>query len=487
MTRLVKSRRTHQKSRSGCSNCKRRRIKVSGRLLFLAVFHALIAHFISRFLFCFLHSFVCCYSKSQIMLDTILSLFCFPQRRIRLPSVSIDTDSCQCDEKKPVCTNCANHEVECIFSARRSSEVSSTVSGSLSPSERRPREKKYRFRTSQYTTEISKRTAQSPTLKKTERPHKDVSTEANTDFISMPDLQLFHHFLVSTVPTTAEDEPGCAVWQNHVAQWAFEFPSILHLLLALSALHMGHEEPALRDQYLQKADDHFTFGVQSVTAVLSELNADTCQKVYISAVMICFAYFGRGPRPREYLVFSDNGPAEWLVLMHGVKLILESHHSKVFSGILEPRPSSDISNMSPSMKNELQKHIAQVQGLQRFVDLQHSWDAGDRVIYVSAIDNLTSTLEEVYQKRSLRKPAVSLMHILIGWLYRLPRDFVAQLERKDPLALVILAHWAGLLKYMESVWFMKGWGEHVLNGVCAFLPADLWGWIEWPMEHVQVE
>ncbi|EYE89998.1 Zn(II)2Cys6 transcription factor domain-containing protein [Aspergillus ruber CBS 135680] len=419
MTRLVRSRRTHHKSRSGCSNCKRRRIK--------------------------------------------------------------------CDEKKPICTNCANHEVECTFSARESSELSSAASGSLSPSERRPQEKKYRFRTSQYTTEISNRTAQSPALKTTEMPYKDVSTEASMESISMVDLQLFHHFLVSTIPTTVDDDHGRAVWQNHVVQWAFEFPSIMHLLLALSALHMGHGKPALRVQYLQQADDHFTFGVQSVTAVLSELNADTCQKVYISAVMICFAYFGRGPRPGEYLVFSDNGPAEWLVLMHGVKLILESHRKKVFSGVLEPKPSSDIPNMSPSMQNEMQEYTAQVQGLQRLVDIQHSWDAGDRVMYVSAIDNLTSTLEEVYQKRSLHKPAVGLMHILIGWLYRLPRDFVAELERKNPLALVILAHWAGLLKYMESVWFMRGWGEHVLNGVCAFLPADLLGWIEWPMERVQKE
>lgn len=425
--------------------------------------------------------------KVRIMLDTLISLFCFPQRRIRLPSMSTSIDPCQCDEKKPICTNCANHEIECTFSARGSSEVSSAASGSISTSERHPREKKYRFRTSQYTTEVSKRTTQSPTLKSTETQHKDVFTEASTDFISIPDLQLFHHFLVSTIPTTVDDEDGRVVWQNHVAQWALEFPSILHLILALSALHMGHEKPALRDQYLQQADDHFTFGIQSVTAVLSELNADTCQKVYISAVMICFAYFGRGPRPGEYLVFSDNGPAEWLVLMHGVKLILESHRNKVFSGILEPKPNSDVPNISPSLQNELQNHIAQVQGLQRLVDLQHLWDAGDRVMYVSAIDNLTSTVEEIYQKRSLRKSAVGLMHILMGWLYRLPRDFVAQLERKDPSALVILAHWAGLLKYMESVWFMKGWADHVLNGVCAFLPADLWVWIEWPMERVQEE
>lgn len=420
------------------------------------------------------------------MLGTLLSLLCFRQRRIRLPSVTTEysVDSHQCDEKKPVCTNCANHEVECIFSVRESTDISSAASGSSSPTKsRRPEAKTYRFRSSQYSAKISKPTAKETTGKQCE----DASTNATTETISMTDLQLFHHFLISTARTTVEDAHGCAVWQNHVAQWATQFPSILHLILAFSALHLSHEEPVLRDQYLQQADDHFTFGVQSVTSVLSELNAETCQKVYLSAVLVCFTYFGRGPPTGEYLVFSDNGPAEWLVLMHGVRLILQSHHEEVFSGILKPSVNTDQPSMSPSLQSEMQEHITQVQGLQRLVDLQHSWDAADRVIYVSAIDNLTSTLEEVYGKRSLQKPAVGLMHILMGWLYRLPREFVAHLEQKEPLALVILGHWAGLLKFMESVWFMEGWAEHVLNGVCAFLPADMWEWIEGPMQRVQME
>ena len=303
----------------------------------------------------------------------------------------------------------------------------------------------------------------------------------------MPDLQLFHHFLISTAPTIVEDAHGCALWQNHVAQWAIEFPSILHLILALSALHLSHERPSLRVQYLQQADYHFTFGVQSVTALLSGLNADTCQKVYLSAVLVCFTYFGRGPRPGEYLVFSDDGPAEWLVLMHGVRLILQSYHDKVFSGILKPIVNHDAPVLSGPLCSEMQEHIAEVQKLQHLLDLHHPWDAADRVMYVSAIDNLTPTLEEVYGKRALKTPGVAFMHILMGWVYRLPREFVVQLEQKEPLALVIFAYWADLLKFMEPIWFMKGWAGHVLNGVCSFLPADLWEWIEWPMHHVYVE
>jgi hypothetical protein len=64
---------------------------------------------------------------------------------------------------------------------------------------------------------------------------------------------------------------------------------------------------------------------------------------------------------------------------------------------------------------------------------------------------------------------------------------VSLLEQKEPLALIILAHWGMLLKYMRSVWFMEGWGEHMVSGVRSALPAILQRWIEWPEEKVRKE
>lgn len=176
-----------------------------------------------------------------------------------------------------------------------SPERESTASNPLPVTkERRPPEKKYRFRISRYTDKISMSSRSTP-VEPTERVYQDAHTGTNVDTILFSSLELFHHFLVPTCSTIADTEEQFAVWQVHVAQWAIEFPSILHLMLSFFALHMGHEKPEMLDQYLQQADDHSTFGVQSVTAILSEPNADTCQKVYVSAVMICFAYFGRGP------------------------------------------------------------------------------------------------------------------------------------------------------------------------------------------------
>lgn len=313
----------------------------------------------------------------------------------------------------------------------------------------------------------------------------NLSTSAIPRTLSFADLELFHHFIISTSRTVSDDPAGHDFWQNHLIQWGMtDFPSILHLVMALSALHMGYERPEPRDEFARRADEHFTFGVRSVTAIISQLDADNCQKVYIAAVLICFVYFGQGPCPGKYLVFSDGGPGEWLVLMNGVKLVLESYREKVFSGILEPKDEPPVASISESMRAELQGHAAHVQALRALIELEVI-DDDDRKMYMLVIDNSMQTLGEVYEKRSAKLPPVGLMQVLIGWLYRLPPRLVSLLEQKEPLALVVLAYWAMLLKYMRSVWFMEGWAEHILSGIWTFLPEDYQGWIEWPSSQVR--
>ncbi|KOS38555.1 hypothetical protein ACN38_g10611 [Penicillium nordicum] len=304
-----------------------------------------------------------------------------------------------------------------------------------------------------------------------------------TGTIPLADLQLLHHYTIDTYQTMTSGPDPHNVWQKHLVQWGIELPYILHLVLALSALHLAHERPDLQDQYIQQADNHFSFGVRSVTSVISELDADSCQKVYMSAVMICFIYFGRGPRPGEYLIFSDSGPAEWLVLMRGVRLIVTSHHANVFSGILAPGPNGRSRDLSAEMHIKLHEHTVHTEAVQRLVERDIA-DDEIRGRYLASIENLFEIMREVYERRSGGSTGVGLMDLLMGWFYRLPEEMISSLERKEPHSLVILAYWVVLLKYMDSAWFMDGWAEHMLSGISTYLREDFHQWIEWPLKQV---
>ena len=301
----------------------------------------------------------------------------------------------------------------------------------------------------------------------------------STRYISIDDLHLFHHYVISTYDTISDDAGSRELWQVHVPRWGMDFPSIQHLILSISALHLGYDFPGRRDDY-----EHFTFGLQSVTAVLGYLNSRTCQQVYISTILICLVYFGRGPRTGEYLVFGDYGPSEWKVLMNGVRSIVESRRSEVFSGVLEPKsqPLAPIVGISLE-RIEMDSHIAQLQEVRTLIQ-QNLQRESEFTMYNSVIDDLITVMNEIHNKRSIRWPAVGLMPLLMGWVYRLPDTFVIQLERKESMALVILGYWAMLLKYMQSVWYMKGWDAHVMGGVRASLHRQFQPWIEWPMQQL---
>ncbi|KAJ5946352.1 hypothetical protein N7454_003191 [Penicillium verhagenii] len=422
------------------------------------------------------------------MRGILRSLFCLPRVLYGVEDDRLH-NHLKCDEKRPTCVNCLNHNVECSFTSGARS-ISPSESSKSTP-EARPLVQ--RFRPYHYATGEMKQTFRLPKSKGSPRDSKqskasqcDPSREGCIKNISLPDLQLFHHYTISTYRTMrVDDEDVYDLWQKHIPDWGIEFPSILHLIMALSALHLGYQKPELREQYIEQADSHFTFGIRSVTSVLAQLNADNCQRVYMSAVLICFIYFGRGPRPGEYLIFSDHGPSEWLVLMNGVKSILESHHTKIFSGILGSKGDKPPEyTLTPALRSELHENAIHLQAVQRFIE-EGEMDLHERDICVSAIKNLSEMLNELYDKLSAGMPGVFLMDLVIGWLYRRPEEFVHFIEQKRPKALVVLAYWAALLKFMETTWFMEGWSEHVLMGISSSLPFDYQLWLEWPLQKSQ--
>ncbi|KAJ0420964.1 hypothetical protein BJY00DRAFT_119215 [Aspergillus carlsbadensis] len=403
----IRSRRTHRKSRLGCGNCKKRRVK--------------------------------------------------------------------CDEKKPTCSNCLQHSIECDFTARSASE-------SLTPPARR-----YQFRQSKYQQVASP----SPQV---QEPEKTTSAAVQCDIppipdkggISLSDLHLFHHFTTTTYRTFGgESDATQRLWQSHIPAWGISFPSILHLILAFSALHLASLHPDRRDEYVAQADQHFTFGVRSVTSVLAldTLDSENCQLIYMSAVLICFTYFARGPREGEFLVFSAGGKSEWLVLLHGVRAILAQKQSEIFTGDLEPvakeqKPQGKDDINIPRLDSEFSQHTALLHEVRLLVSTDVT--TADRDFYLAALDDLTNCFGDAQESVKAGECTTEIMPFAMGWTFRLPAVMIDRLEAREPVALVILAHWAILLRYMRGVWFMEGWDAHIVSGIRACLPQEFRRWVEWP-------
>ncbi|KAL1859083.1 hypothetical protein Plec18170_002197 [Paecilomyces lecythidis] len=197
-------------------------------------------------------------------------------------------------------------------------------------------------------------------------------------------------------------------------------------------------------------------------------------------MLVCLVYFARGPRRGEYLVFSERGSSEWLVLMRGVRAIVSSDHGKIFTGVLEPQDEGTPDEVIPTLQSELSQHQIEIERVRSLLK-ESVTDQDTASVYMAAVDDLIKCLEEVFRVRSAGRDGLCLMAGTIGWIYRLPEQFVQLLEARDAYALMILAHWSVLLKYMETSWLMIGWHRHVVSGVVSSLDPEFHGWIEGPV------
>lgn len=207
-----KSRRSHRKSRNGCGNCKRRKVKVRRALVPLA---------------------------EQ------------PHLTRKQP---------QCDEHRPWCRNCARHGVTCSFADESPSSTPSQQLGNGAGGEGE---------------------------------------------LSMPALELMHHYTTSTHATLSSDPDVRSLWRGPVVTLALACPYLMRSLLALSALHLAYHRPDERDRYVRVAMEYHQLAVQQAAPLVSNLSRAEAEHLFIFSVftfIFCWFFSSFFPLPSGLLL-----------------------------------------------------------------------------------------------------------------------------------------------------------------------------------------
>ncbi|KAH6713746.1 hypothetical protein BKA61DRAFT_689000 [Leptodontidium sp. MPI-SDFR-AT-0119] len=70
------------------------------------------------------------------------------------------------------------------------------------------------------------------------------------------------------------------------------------------------------------------------------------------------------------------------------------------------------------------------------------------------------------------------------WPGSVNQDFIELIYERDERALVLLAHYCVLLKRVDHVWYLKGLGEGLLRNIWGVLGREGRSWIGWAVERV---
>lgn len=377
----------------------------------------------------------------------------------------------QCDEQRPACSNCIKHSTRCSFLKQFHSGQPSPSPAAAPPVQFHP--------------QVSPPRTQSPAL--AERNGATGSLLALSEPILHPvathsslnvvDLELLHNYDTSTA-YTLESIPALQTFLRlTVPRMAFSHPFLLHAILAISALHLAHFKRDLRAHYLSQANYHYHAALPTVTSLLSAtINEDTCRALYIFSTLSSIFTLGMGPKPGDFLVFDEEGAADWLIRFRGVRALMESQ-----PGVLQHSELSPLFSISARQMDQPAPKNQHLQSLRQLI-IERASNLPDVHVFIAALDDLAQSFPDSYTL-GLRSTQTSLQIVFV-WLYRLSDDFVQHLQKRNAVALVVLAHFCVLLNSLSSIWWIKGWVEHLLAAIYAELDAEHRMWINWPMEEI---
>ena len=360
----------------------------------------------------------------------------------------------KCDEKHPVCGNCA----------RRFPDLESCDYDG--------------FITSSSTQNFQGISLQSPSIQ--------IRSESNnTSIPRVLELRLLHHY---TTITSAQMPSGQnKIWNEDLPRLGFQSGQVLDAILGISAQHLWALLP--RERSLAHASRYYLDrAIRQHKEALARADRRSAEGLLAAAILITHHVWTAAHS--ECVGGGDYSlPLQTYYMARGIMALSDQlfpwlkgsgYLWYVEQNIDVPSNEARQGQYWRDGKLDLDIMTAHVER----ADLSPR----DIDIYLSAIRDLDAM--HVAIKAGLPQPY--LQRIVATMPVRLPIRFLKLVEEKKPLALALLARNLALLKVIDTIWWLHGAGGHQVvepsvHGICKLLPTD-WKWAtEWPLKVISGE
>ncbi|KAI5303056.1 hypothetical protein KEM56_000083, partial [Ascosphaera pollenicola] len=196
-----------------------------------------------------------------------------------------------------------------------------------------------------------------------------------THFISnlaLADLELMHQYTSRTYSTLSKDNQHEKVWKDYVPEEALTHPFLMHGILALAALHLlsgCNAENPKRRKYAELATMHQHLALSDFRPQLNNVTATNCTAVFafscvVAALAFSFSrYVGKTLQEDPLIELLQD-----FMLFRGVESVIETYFEHLLRGKLAPllRNPSVTDALSPDIVEAIdnlskfnETHVAQ--------------------------------------------------------------------------------------------------------------------------------
>jgi hypothetical protein len=336
----------------------------------------------------------------------------------------------QCDFQKPSCSNCSRRREQCSFQLSASPRSPVDSSGVINQ-----------------------------------------SSELNVE-----DLELMHHFSTVVCLTLSENKQILHVWQCVVPKQALRHLYLMHCVLGLSALHLIHTSPQDSEVYRRAAIRHQDIAVATFRPLLVNITAENCDALWASSaltVMFGAAQYQVLPETPGVAKLSPlDGILEVCELVRGVYVVSQAAGEWITDGPLKPVLGDPWEGRgAPELASDIVDALQAVEAC-----IIASSTESTSLVYLSSLQVLQQTFAVMV---STDQPTLVLV-----WLVLFERQFVVMLRERDPIALVMLAHYGVVLHGARHYWWGGSWGFSIVENVYQVLNSEWRPLIAWPAQKV---
>lgn len=269
------------------------------------------------------------------------------------------------------------------------------------------------------------------------------------------------------------------VWQAVVPREALPYDFLVHGLVAFAAIHVASTCPANGHFYKSLALSHRQRALQSALAPLHHITPTNCHALFAFAGVTAFSTFTvYSPETSPVDVMLDFFP-----VVRGTKTVLRSALEWISHGALNPlierqwdEWKSDAASSPSALAPEVKIHLWELEKL----NCRTARDEEEHECFAVAIQRLIDAYETY-------KYIVGDRSLVFVWTVVVRNEFVAALQSRKPMALVILAHYGILIHSVDEQWWAKGRGARLIEAIHLELPTEWKEAITWPLQVVRNE
>lgn len=303
-------------------------------------------------------------------------------------------------------------------------------------------------------------------------------------------MELLHYYTLYGVSDLADFASGQEVFRTTVVELAFQFPFLMHEVLAIAALQLSYARPPKAAYYHEASTTHLTTAIQLFQPAISSLTIENSQACFAFTIMLfTFAWTSQDLNLPNHIFFGPDGAenestfphSQWVRLYRGYQVVIAkawkdlqqspfnvffepwTHFHKDYIPPLDPADDIHLSSLSGawSSSSPCDLPLEQRQGLDRALDM----------------------LKRVFGL--VRAPnAPSPISVAMSWFSSIPEEVEAMMGRKVKEALLLVAYYCVFINRITNLSWMAGKGKNLLKTTLDVLGPGWETWTAWPIEVV---